>query len=425
MPEQNAVPEVARIQPTILWSSVILLPLAALLLITPYNHSLFFIINHHLAINESAGAWAILTNLGDGFFLFPLAMVLFLRKPDQQLALIISMIVLALTINIAKELIGAPRPALVLGSQQLSVIGPVLKHGSFPSGHVGTAFLLAGLACVYLRLRLMTLVLLLMTLSGLSRVVVGAHWPADVIAGAWVGIVCAAIGSWISRKFSAGLVTRLLFILLGLVAVGVLPWYRNGFSLFPEITIMEYVLALLAGVAVISEVTALCSDNKERLGCFFSSVLTQMKVLIRGQFRKFLRFGMVGASGFVVDISIYTLLASVAGVPHLVARGCSYWCSASWNWIWNRTFTFGDAEKTRKFPQWGKYLVMCLISFMPNWGTYYLLTTYIPFFMDCHQLALVAGVGTGMLFNFAMASLVIFGQPAQGQSRMQGASHES
>ena len=427
MPEQNAVPQAAKIQPTIVWSSVILLPLTALLLITPYNHSLFFVINHHLAIDESAAVWAMLTNLGDGFFLFPLAMVIFLRKPDQQLAVIISMIVLALTVNLAKELIGAPRPAGVLNSHQLSVIGPVFKHASFPSGHTATVFLLVGLACVYLRLRLMVMILLLMALSGLSRVVVGAHWPADVIAGAWVGIVCAGTGSWISSKLSAGLETRLLFVLLGLVAVGVLPWYRNGFSLFPEVTIMEYVLALTAGIAVVFEVIALCADNRERLRHFYSAVL----FLIKSQFRKFLRFGMVGTTGFVIDISIYTLLASVAGVPHLVARGCSYWCSASWNWIWNRTFTFSDAEKTRKFPQWGKYLVMCLISFVPNWGTYYLLTTYIPFFMDYHQLALIAGVGAGMLFNFTMASQIIFGRPAlrksskKVQPQLQGASHES
>ena len=421
MPEQIAVPQVARIQPTILWSSVILLPLTVILLLTPYNQSLFLFLNHHLAIDESAAIWAMLTNLGDGFFLFPLAMVLFLRKPDQQLGVIISMIVLALTVNIAKDMIGAFRPAFVLESDQISVIGPVVKHESFPSGHTATVFLLAGLACVYLHRRLISLVLILMALSGLSRVVVGAHWPADVIAGAWLGLVCAAVGCWISRKFSAGLGTWLFFILLGVVAVVVLPGYRNGFSLFSEVTVMQYVLALMAGVGVATEISALCSDHRQWLQRFMSSIV----LLVKSQYRKFLRFGVVGASGFVVDLGVYTLLSSVIGIPHLVARGCSYWCSASWNWIWNRTFTFSDAEKTRKFPQWGKYLVMCLISFVPNWGTYYLLTTYISFFMDYHQLAFIAGVGAGMLFNFSMASMVIFDRPEQKEARFQGVNHES
>ena len=421
MPEQTAAPGVIGIQPAILWSSVILLPLLAVLLLTPYNETLFLYLNHHLAISGSAGVWAMLTNLGNGFFLFPLAMVLFLRKPDQQLAVIVSMIVLALVINIAKKLIGVPRPALVFDSQQFFIIGPVLRHGGFPSGHTGTVFLLAGLACIYLNLRLTILIFLFMILSGLSRIVVGAHWPADVIAGAWVGIVCAGVGSWLSRKLSPGIVSRVLFIVLGLVAVGVLPGYRHGFSLYPEVTTMQYVLALMAGVSVISEITGLCSDYRERLERFFSAAVW----LVRSQLRKFLCFGAVGASGFVVDISIYTLLTTVPGMPHPVARGCSYWCAASWNWIWNRTLTFSDAGKTRKFPQWGKYLVMCLISFVPNWGVYYLLTAYIPFFMDYHLLALVAGVAAGMLFNFTMASLVIFGRPAAGQPELQGAPHES
>ena len=424
MPEHNTGFQAPRIQSIILWSSVILLPLVALLLITPYNHSLFLVINHHLAISESAAVWAMLTSLGDGFFLFPLAMILFSRKPDQQLAVIISMILLALMVNIAKNLIGTPRPAMVLDSHQLSVIGPVLRYGSFPSGHAGTVFLLAGLGCIYLRLRLMILVILLMTLSGLSRVVVGAHWPADVIAGAWVGIVCAGTGSWVSRKFSAGLITRLSFISLGLVAVSVLPGYRNGFSLYPGVAIMEYVLALVAAVAVVSEGATLYSDNKERSIHFFSAVFFRIKRLIKSQFKKLFHFGMVGTSGFIVDISVYTLLVSVAGVPHLVARGSSYWCSASRNWVWNRVITFSDIEKTRKLPQWSKYLVMSLISFVPNWGTYYLLTTYVPLFMDYHQLALTAGVGAGMLFNFTMASLVIFRQSPQVQPGRQGAGHE-
>ncbi len=124
--------------------------------------------------------------------------------------------------------------------------------------------------------------------------------------------------------------------------------------------------------------------------------------------KRLLKFGLVGASGFLVDMGVYTLLSVALGVPHLVARGSSYWVSASWNWFWNRTFTFSNVEKTKKLPQWGKYLGMCIISFVPNWGTYYLLTTWVPFFTEYKQLALVAGVGLGMLFNFTIASLFVF-----------------
>ncbi len=36
--------------------------------------------------------------------------------------------------------------------------------------------------------------------------------------------------------------------------------------------------------------------------------------------QRFVKFGLVGASGFVIDMAIYTLLASAIGVPHLLAR---------------------------------------------------------------------------------------------------------
>ena len=124
--------------------------------------------------------------------------------------------------------------------------------------------------------------------------------------------------------------------------------------------------------------------------------------------RRFIKFGIVGASGFLVDMGVYTLLSIVFNIPHLLARGGSYWVSASWNWFWNRNFTFSHVEKRKKLIQWAKYLGMCMVSFMPNWGTYYVLTTYAPFFSEYKQLALVAGVGFGMLFNFTIASLFIF-----------------
>lgn len=123
---------------------------------------------------------------------------------------------------------------------------------------------------------------------------------------------------------------------------------------------------------------------------------------------RFIKFGAVGATGFLVDITIYTLLFNGLGVPALWSRGNAYWVSASWNWMLNRNFTFGDASRTRRRSQWLKYLGMCAVSFVPSQGTFYLLTSQYPFFAEYSQLALVAGVIAGMLFNFTGAHLLIF-----------------
>ncbi|WP_330927343.1 GtrA family protein [Candidatus Sororendozoicomonas aggregata] len=138
------------------------------------------------------------------------------------------------------------------------------------------------------------------------------------------------------------------------------------------------------------------------------SALTGLVKRHRAFFQRFIKFGFVGSSGFLVDIGIYTLLTSILNTPHLFARAASYWVSATWNWFWNRQLTFSHVPKAKKLAQWSKYLGMCLVSFFPNWGTYCLLTTCVPFFTDHKQLALIAGVGCGMVFNFTIASLFIF-----------------
>ncbi|SDL50945.1 PAP2 superfamily protein [Maridesulfovibrio ferrireducens] len=65
-----------------------------------------------------------------------------------------------------------------------------LKH-SFPSGHTLRAFSLTCSVALLLPKR-RCLPLILAVLIGLSRVVVGKHYPSDVIFGAFIGMTCAA-----------------------------------------------------------------------------------------------------------------------------------------------------------------------------------------------------------------------------------------
>jgi len=90
----------------------------------------------------------------------------------------------------------------VLGPDQVHVIGVALRKGSFPSGHTATAFTLAGIICLQRVPRgLAVAVLVLATLAGLSRAAVGAHWPLDIIGGAFGGWVCAGIGVMLARRW--------------------------------------------------------------------------------------------------------------------------------------------------------------------------------------------------------------------------------
>lgn len=68
------------------------------------------------------------------------------------------------------------------------------NNQSFPSQHTLFAFLLATIvfSC---RKRLGIAYLAGATIIGLSRIVVGVHWPADVLAGALIGIAFGYLGA--------------------------------------------------------------------------------------------------------------------------------------------------------------------------------------------------------------------------------------
>ncbi|WP_019555691.1 glycosyltransferase [Thiomicrorhabdus arctica] len=122
---------------------------------------------------------------------------------------------------------------------------------------------------------------------------------------------------------------------------------------------------------------------------------------------EFFQFAAVGSSGFIVDLAVYLLL-QMMGISHTVARAISFWPAVSWNWALNRVITFSHREKTAKTTQWGAFVSSSLIGFAVNYGTYYTLTTFVPFFEEHMILALVVGVIMGMGFNFSISNLFIF-----------------
>jgi putative flippase GtrA len=124
-------------------------------------------------------------------------------------------------------------------------------------------------------------------------------------------------------------------------------------------------------------------------------------------FLRFLKFGIVGASGFIIDTSLYFIL-QVFGLNHSVSRIISYWCAATNNWYWNREFTFKDINHKTKIKQWLQYMIMCFLSFILNWGSYHWLTSNIDFFIQYKFIAMLLGISVGMVMNFAIANLIIF-----------------
>ena len=114
--------------------------------------------------------------------------------------------------NLIKRGIGRGRPEL------FDQIGPLSfqnflndwTHQSFPSGHATTAFAVCFVVS-FISPRWFPWMLLFAITIGLSRIVVGAHYPTDTIAGALVGALGAyavrnvfASRGWVFRRHPDG-----------------------------------------------------------------------------------------------------------------------------------------------------------------------------------------------------------------------------
>ena len=109
---------------------------------------------------------------------------------------------LTLGYAIAMTIVGAlkvglhlPRPAMALGQEAVRVLGHAETSGSFPSGHATFAALIAATfwrpAGAAWRVALVAGVLWV----ALSRMVVGAHFPADLLAG----LACGLFSAWAAQ----------------------------------------------------------------------------------------------------------------------------------------------------------------------------------------------------------------------------------
>jgi putative flippase GtrA len=122
--------------------------------------------------------------------------------------------------------------------------------------------------------------------------------------------------------------------------------------------------------------------------------------------RQFLRFGTVGAVGFVVDAGIIYATRHQLG---LYGAGlASYLAAATVTWALNRAWTFRGRGTGRAHRQWALFLLANLAGFALNRGTYALLVTYVPICAEQPVLAVLAGVAVAMFLNFHLSRKLVF-----------------
>jgi putative flippase GtrA len=143
----------------------------------------------------------------------------------------------------------------------------------------------------------------------------------------------------------------------------------------------------------------------------FQTILTRFEGMIGparfGVLMEFLRFGVVGTIGFVVDTAV--LYAGLAlGLGLYGGRAVSYLVAATTTWALNRLWTFRGRGDGPVHQQWALFLLVNLVGFAMNYGTYAALIIFVPLVAAHPVLGVAAGAIAGMFGNFVLSRQLVF-----------------
>ncbi len=121
---------------------------------------------------------------------------------------------------------------------------------------------------------------------------------------------------------------------------------------------------------------------------------------------QFVRFGIVGLAGLVVDTAT---VYGFRGYLGLYGAGlAAYAMAATVTWLLHRSWTFRGKGTGPAHRQWAKCLLANLLGFVLNRGTYALVVTYIPLAAQQPVIATTAGAVAGIFVNFSVSRRYVF-----------------
>ncbi len=163
-----------------------------------------------LLAKAGEGFWSAWSVAGLGLSAWLIVAALDRRHHHALAAAIMCLPVGGLLTHLPKLLGPTLRPPAVLRPDQFLLMGePILRSASMPSGHSLTAFAIATVLHASLPARPLArgLVWGLALLVPLSRLLTGAHWPSDVLAGSGLGLLTGLIALKLAQR--SGLAARL------------------------------------------------------------------------------------------------------------------------------------------------------------------------------------------------------------------------
>lgn len=108
------------------------------------------------------------------------------------------------------------------------------------------------------------------------------------------------------------------------------------------------------------------------------------------------KFGLVGGSGYLINLAVFALLAGSLGVHHAIAAVGAFCVAVTNNFLWNRYWTFGPGDGPAHF-QAARFFTVSLASLGLNIAVLELL---ISNHLTGDLTAQAIAVALAMPFNF-------------------------
>jgi len=141
------------------------------------------------------------TLLGDGVVSIAIFLILLLAdRGALALQVITCYLFSGIISQVLKRLFHAPRPMALIHNTGYPYFIDGVTHGgmtSFPSGHTTSVFALATILALNTRDKRLSLIYLVTAIvTGYSRIYLGQHFLADVVAGILIGVFSALLVHW-------------------------------------------------------------------------------------------------------------------------------------------------------------------------------------------------------------------------------------
>ena len=131
---------------------------------------------------------------------------------------------------------------------------------------------------------------------------------------------------------------------------------------------------------------------------------------------KFFRFGVVGASGAVIDFGLTALCKGIFGIPELLANAIGFTVAATSNYYLNRVWTWKSTSKEVGV-EYAKFFIVSLIGLGINSLIVFLLKDIciVPRFVDTtldwnFWVAKIIATAVVMVWNFLVNNFFTFRQ---------------